>query len=169
VDAHSWLALVSLAAALAGVALVALGVIDRRRTAAQIEAEAPDGSAAASARHEAFNISIESGPPPSERSAALRQAHDPEARRAFEIAKPARAEAAKRVAEAIDRSDSRERALRRSLASDLRGGMWREALGAALVIAGAVASFLLDVAQPATPWHRDGMPFRPTEYCQFLA
>jgi hypothetical protein len=139
-DTDGWLALVSLAAALAGVALVAFGVRERRRTADRLEAEEPDTSAAMRARHDAFNISTETAPPAWDRAASMQHAHDAETRRAFAIAKPARAEAAKRVAEAIEYSDSRERVLRRSLAADLRGGMWREAVGAALVIAGAVAS-----------------------------
>lgn len=139
---EAWLTIVSLATVLAGVALVALGVRGRRRTAAQLELEGPDGQAASRARHDAFSISVEHGPPAWDRGAVLKHAYDAEYRRAFEIAKPARAEAAQRAAEAIEHSDSRERRLRGSLASDLRSGTWRDVLGAVLVVVGAVASAL---------------------------
>jgi hypothetical protein len=67
-----------------------------------------------------LSISVEIGPPSWDVVASMERAYDPEKRRAFAAAKPARGEAARRTAAALEAVDARERGLRASLASDLR-------------------------------------------------
>lgn len=141
-SAHVWLTVLSFAVAILGVVLLALGVLARRRFAQRLEADAPDSSAAARARGEASRISLEMGPPPWDRAASLEWAYSAEARRGFQAAKPVRAEAARQVADAIDRSDTRERELRGSLASELGGPPWRDIIGGVLIVVGAVAALI---------------------------
>ena len=138
-DGDAILALVSLATAIAGVGLIGAGVRDRRREATRLESEAPDGSAAAKLRLDALSDSAQMGPPPRDRVAQL-EWDSAKAREDFKLTQPVRTEAKRQAASALEHSDERERSLRRTLAANLRGGVWREIVGAVLVLTGAAAS-----------------------------
>lgn len=139
-DGDAVLALVSLATAIAGVGLIGAGVRDRRREATRLESEAPDGSAAAKLRLDALSDSAQMGSPPRDRVAQLEWAHSAKAREDFKLTQPVGTEAKRQAASALEHSDERERSLRRTLAANLRGGVWREIVGAVLVLTGAAAS-----------------------------
>lgn len=139
-QADDVLALVSLATTLIGVGLIGVGLRDRRRAAARLEGEAPDGSAAARMRAEALSDSVQIGPPAWDRVAQLEWAYSAKKKEEFRLTQQAGAEAKRQAATALARGDEQERSLRTTLAADLRDGLWREALGAALVVVGAVAS-----------------------------
>lgn len=141
----TWLALVAFATVL-GLVLVALGMRDRRRAAAEVERNGPSGHAAGRARAEAASLAVNPAPPAWDRVATLEWAHSAEVRADYRRLAPVRAEAARASASAHERTDEVERQLRRSLAETLRDGVWREVLGGALVLVGAVASLIAAVS-----------------------
>jgi hypothetical protein len=139
-------ALVSFAAALGGVALNVWTRRDRHRTAQRLEAERPITEEAASrAQLQAMADAVQVSPPSWDQPAALEWATSQKAKDAFKVTQAAKAAAGHQVAAALGRAAEGERALRASLAADLRGGLGRDAAGWALIVIGAISGTVASV------------------------